>query len=146
MGLDMYMSRKKYMGWNYSKPDEKIPDLSEFDVDSKKVTYIMEEVAYWRKANAIHKWFVDNVQKGIDNCGSYLVSLEDMVKLYKEVKEVINDPQSAEQFLPTSSGFFFGNYEYDEWYFNDLKITKEQVAHIIAGWDESSEYYYQSSW
>jgi len=29
---------------------------------------IGEEVAYWRKANAIHGWFVENVQGGVDDC------------------------------------------------------------------------------
>ena len=29
---------------------------------------IHEQVGYWRKANAIHNWFVDNVQDGIDDC------------------------------------------------------------------------------
>ena len=25
-------------------------------------------VAYWRKANAIHSWFVENCQDGVDEC------------------------------------------------------------------------------
>ena len=29
-----------------------------------------EEVGYWRKANAIHGWFVRNVQNGKDDCGT----------------------------------------------------------------------------
>lgn len=29
---------------------------------------IREEVGYWRKANHIHKWFVDNIQDGEDDC------------------------------------------------------------------------------
>ena len=29
---------------------------------------IMEMVGYWRKQNAIHNWFVENVQDGIDDC------------------------------------------------------------------------------
>lgn len=29
---------------------------------------IIEEVGYWRKANQIHNWFVENVQDGIDDC------------------------------------------------------------------------------
>ncbi len=29
---------------------------------------IMEQVGYWRKANHIHDWFVNNVQDGIDDC------------------------------------------------------------------------------
>lgn len=51
---------------------------------------IYEEVGYWRKANAIHNWFCDNVQGGVDNCGSYevtkiqLTNLLDTCKLVKE--------------------------------------------------------------
>lgn len=30
--------------------------------------YIMEEVGYWRKANQIHNFFVENVQDGEDDC------------------------------------------------------------------------------
>lgn len=29
---------------------------------------IREHVGYWRKANAVHKWFVDHVQGGVDDC------------------------------------------------------------------------------
>lgn len=29
---------------------------------------IIEQVAYWRKANAIHRWFVEHVQDGEDDC------------------------------------------------------------------------------
>ena len=31
--------------------------------------YEDNQIASWRKANAIHKWFVDNVQDGVDDCG-----------------------------------------------------------------------------
>lgn len=39
---------------------------------------IYDEIAYWRKANQIHKWFVDNVQGGEDDCGNYEVSEEQL--------------------------------------------------------------------
>jgi len=42
------------------------------------------ELAYWRKANAIHKWFVDNVQHGVDNCEKYRLTksnIEDLLAL-----------------------------------------------------------------
>ena len=29
---------------------------------------IIEEVGYWRKANQIHNWFIENVQDGEDDC------------------------------------------------------------------------------
>lgn len=41
-------------------------------------TSIYDEIAYWRKANQIHKWFVDNVQDGEDDCGDYEVSEEQL--------------------------------------------------------------------
>ena len=42
---------------------------------------ICEWVGDWRKANAIHKWFVDTVQDGEDDCGYYEVSKEDLENL-----------------------------------------------------------------
>lgn len=42
---------------------------SEWDIE-KSYGYgrIMDQVAYWRKANAIHDWFVNHVQDGEDDC------------------------------------------------------------------------------
>ena len=85
MGLDMYLSRKKYVGANYEHRKVKGEihiNIGEkhLPVDFNKVTYIEEEVGYWRKANQIHKWFVDNVQDGEDNCELHYVSLESLKK------------------------------------------------------------------
>lgn len=38
-------------------------------------------VMYWRKANAIHKWFVNEVQDGNDDCGTYEVDIEKLREL-----------------------------------------------------------------
>ena len=95
MGLDMHLIRKVYIGGNYKhngikgtiglkKGDVKIP------LDKKKIQYIEEDAGYWRKANQIHKWFVDNIQNGNDDCGDYDVSIDQLkglLKLCKEVKE-----------------------------------------------------------
>lgn len=51
-----------------------------------------QNVAYWRKANQIHAWFVENVQDGEDDCGSYMVSkesLEELLDICKELKEKV---------------------------------------------------------
>lgn len=47
---------------------------------TNRVTF-SEMVGYWRKANHIHKWFVDNVQDGEDDCKEYRVSIEQLHKL-----------------------------------------------------------------
>jgi hypothetical protein len=42
---------------------------------------LSEHVGYWRKANQIHKWFVDNVQDYEDDCGYYEVDREQLEQL-----------------------------------------------------------------
>ena len=105
------------------------------------------EVGYWRKANAIHRWFVENVQGGVDDCGEYKVTKEQLIQLHNTCNDILNDPNLAEQLLPTQSGFFFGNTAYDDWYFNDIEETKRIIDEIL---DYKSycldDLYYSSSW
>lgn len=160
MGLDQYLSAKKYLSpaeWRGESSKE------QFDGVLKTVgaeTFVRKEfpsaevsisVGYWRKANAIHQWFVDNCQDGVDDCGSYSVSREKLEELKRvcefvtKVKVVINTDESARKMLPTQSGFFFGGTEYDEYYYSDLTDTIEIAKACLAmppEWDFS----YQSSW
>lgn len=85
MGLDMYLDKRTYVkNWDHMRPEA----LNEITVKKGgelrtdiNISYIIEEVAYWRKANAIHKWFVSHVQGGKDDCGSYYVSREKLTEL-----------------------------------------------------------------
>lgn len=49
---------------------------------------IFQNCAYWRKANAIHAWFVENVQNGVDDCDTYLVT-RDQLEALKEACEIV---------------------------------------------------------
>ena len=67
MGLDMTLSKKTYVqNWDFHKEKEKHTisikkgGKVRKDIKSKRISYIVEEVMYWRKANAIHSWFVEN--------------------------------------------------------------------------------------
>ena len=57
---------KKWCGYDESE----LPNKETIDYFKKllEVEDISEEVGYWRKANAIHAWFVDHVQDSIDDC------------------------------------------------------------------------------
>jgi hypothetical protein len=148
MGLDMYLVKRTYLGWNYDHRTEgkNLPDMSAWGIDSKRISYVEEQIMYWRKANAIHRWFVTNVQAGKDDCGRHNVSKEQIQTLLDCVEDIIDDPASAELYLPTAEGFFFGSTDYDEWYFSDLKHTKDSFKEILNNWDDTAEYYYHSSW
>lgn len=108
-----------------------------------------DEITSWRKANAIHKWFVDNVQDGVDDCGQYKVTKEHLIQLHNACNDVLNDNNLAEQLLPTQSGFFFGGTEYGDGYYYDLRETKNTIDYILEYKSyvfEDDGLYYYSSW
>jgi hypothetical protein len=52
---------------------------------------IIEQVGYWRKANQIHNWFVENIQDGIDDCDYHReVTEEDLEELLDVCKRVLD--------------------------------------------------------
>lgn len=57
-------------------------EYSDYDTEKKWPWYrIKHEVGYWRKANQIHNWFVENVQDGENDCGDYIVTKEKLQEL-----------------------------------------------------------------
>jgi len=149
MGIDMYFTKRLYVGAEYEHRNVKgsieiTVNDEPLSVNFGRVSYIEERAGYWRKANAIHAWFVANVQDGKDDCGDYEVSVKDMEKLLAVVNEVLADHGKAPKLLPTQDGFFFGGTEYDEYYFADLRETKTILENALA--DNKGDYYYHSSW
>lgn len=154
MGLDMYLSTKRYMSKYFDAADvDRIKQVNDIFgvVGIEDEDYGAEEVkfrvAYWRKANAIHDWFVRNCQDGRDECQEAWVSREQLQELIDLCKQVIADPSKAEDLLPTRSGFFFGDTAYDDWYLGQLEYTVERFEKILA--DPAfakADFYYQSSW
>lgn len=154
MGLDMYLSAKKYMSKYFDAADsEKIKSINElFGVEGDEdgdygAQEVIFRVAYWRKANAIHDWFVQNVQDGRDECQEAWVSREQLKELADICKQIIESPKKANKLLPTRSGFFFGSTEYDDWYMQDIQHTADRIDKILA--DPAfakADFYYQSSW
>jgi len=58
---------------------------------------------------------------------------------------VIADPTVAKNRLPRMQGFFFGGYDYDEYYVYDLKETEDILQRALQ-FGSDSYFYYQSSW
>jgi hypothetical protein len=147
MGLDMHLHRRHYPDMNRTKENAvAIAGILGIE-DPKKIGYITEEVMYWRKANHIHKWFVDNIQDGNDDCGQYYVWPEKMRELLVICDRVIDNPELGPELLPTQRGFFFGDTQYDEYYMEDVKNTAEVLRRLIdEGLVGQHDFYYSSSW
>jgi len=140
MGLDMYLYKVREDGRpaeiNYAGPDE------------EQVTFTLpgDEVAYWRKANQIHDYFVKKVQDGNDDCGEYPVTTDDLKLLYKLCRQALVDRNV--EILPTCEGFFFGSTEVDAWYWENLIDTVIMLHPLIQPkvYEHGAEYVYSSSW
>lgn len=142
MGLDMYLTAKKYF---FDEDTPEYQKLQEMMNSELKVESIEFKVGYWRKANAIHKWFVTNVQSDEDNCDTYYVTAENLQKLLDDVNKALESSNPSEV-LPTNSGFFFGSTEYDEVYRKDLTYTKEILEKFLNSKEKNMDVFYHSSW
>ncbi len=80
---------------------------------------------YWRKANQIHGWFVNKLADGVDECQCIRVTRDNL-------------------------GFFFGGYEIDEYYWQDIEETHKQLTELLDEITEENkwnyEIEYQASW
>lgn len=125
MGLDMY-------AYSVAKnPDNE--DLW-FDRENDR-----EEIAYWRKFNALHGWMEDYARDVYDFDGDFnCVPVRlDMVALEKLRDDALN-----KRLTPTE-GFFFGPQEIDDGDYEEvLDFCKKAAAEIFGG----REVYYDSWW
>lgn len=194
MGLDMFLWKmKKQKGKTFNEvmeikrklDNEEIKGVEKenlkmymFHTKLENINYeydsLFKEVYYWRKANAIHQWFVDNIQNGNDDCEDYRVTQKDLQILIDTLRDVYNslcnkemitkkvqdgsieyeikvfkeeDLEIAKQLLPTQEGFFFGGTEYDEYYFEQIKDTLNDLQILDKSFDYENNYLiYGSSW
>lgn len=150
-------------------------------VQPERLSMVEEEVMRWHKANHIHFWFVENVQDGEDDCGTYYIGWDKLRELQvlcekviaasilvdgtvdagtrydrehpnglamRSPGKVIKDASVAKELLPRFEGFFFGSYEYDEDYLQDVIETHDWIISMLADKDAGTDgnLNYHSSW
>jgi hypothetical protein len=166
MGLDMYLYKRTYINThNYPGASPKVKSIeavaidpggkeSPLRIDPRRVGFIYEEIGYWRKANAIHNWFISNCADGVDECQEVFVPIEKMEELLAIVNEVLKDDEleilvdtkRAAELLPTKDGPFFGDTEYNEWYIESLKETKQILVDALKEGGMYVDFFYRASW
>lgn len=148
MGLDMMIYAERQLYWDDEDKAKGelvaklFPELGDKRADSVRV-----EAMYWRKANAIHKWFVDHVQDGEDDCGTYDVTRDHIQGLRSLCAMILADTALAPLMLPPQNGFFFGSTDIDEWYWRDVEGTKAWCDKVLGDsrWDKWT-FTYHASW
>lgn len=158
MGLDMYLYRNLDPNGNVLN----ITPQDEFNTDAftkllKRATTsnspylrptISVNVASWRKANAIHQWFISHCADDVDNCQDIEVSLEDLHELKDTCERILNAPNDInlmERLLPTQDGFFFGDTDLNNAdtlnaYLEDVKYTNDILSEEFKIADEFKKY------
>jgi hypothetical protein len=175
MGLDMYLEKKSYVK-NWNSMDEskqhKVTVLlggkERTDIRAERISYITEEVAYWRKFNALHGWFIENVVDGKDDCREVHVDIDQLIELNNTLKEVLDalnvaptkqvrvvmgwqgnekiyqtidvyDCPKALELLPPCEGFFFGSQEIGSYYKDEVERTIQILDELIKEHAEFEE-------
>ena len=176
MGLDMYVKiRHKdtqskleaYEAWEQKYSYEEFQRLTEEQVEEYRNSepeydedMYGKELIYWRKANQIHNWFVQNYQNGVDDCGRYVITVNDLMKLKELCEKILTMTEKRKEMrypsfsatekvevdipyltlegveyaiehLPSRSGFFFGSTQYDNGYVWDLEDTVERINNTL---------------
>ncbi len=173
----MYLTKRTNIkNWSFTKDEDKTVITLNITERTKniiptRVSYITEDVGYWRKANHIHKWFVDNCADSVDDCNPVEVTASKLIELKElcervvsesklvphinddgtvhETYTVVEDQEHADSLLPTQAGFFFGGTEYDMHYIQDCLDTIQIINDCIDKENKSTydvTYFYEASW
>lgn len=161
--------------WNRQEEYELWNRLITKDIRKSMEKFEYESIGYWRKANHIHRWFVENVQFGQDDCREYEVTINQLWELNNVCLEVLSRIQSLlekngvqeslsnylkghmiheldgfnamefEKILPTEPGFFFGSIEYSNNYFYYILHTIKMIMPLLSEKVEEGTIYVYSS-
>lgn len=227
MGLDMNLYREMVLTDCMELKGDKGDKVGKVLCEDKRFL-TNESVCYWRKFNALHKYFADNFNRQQDdNCVDMYLDIDDIKELLEKLKalrkkikmgkgfvttyysmvnqnhlkgckvgdevlailkktepsrciendiksavitkvfgdnfdvdfridgEVVLNPEVCEKELPTTSGFFFGSTDYDQWYVNDIDSSIEQLTEVVDSHNKLIEagvspydidYYYRASY
>jgi hypothetical protein len=179
MGLDMYIYKKTYVkNWEHTPKGQKFSITikrggKKFEgIKTDRISEITESVGYWRKFNALHNWFVQELADGVDDCKEIYIGedrLKELLGVLQKVKTALDgspkkkvqvhtgwangketyeegeayDTDEVEELFPTAAGFFFGGTEYDDYYYNEVCKTIVLFEELL---EEGGDFYYQASW
>lgn len=150
MGLDMWLYAERHLSEFRENEKALADEVGKHANMPGRIAVIRSEILYWRKMNAIHSWFVKNYQDGVDDCRDCRVPIDAITKLRDICRQVLADHNLAAWLLPTSQGFFFGNLDYDEWYFKDVEHTEQVLTQTLDFLSAEDgvwyDFIYSSSW
>jgi hypothetical protein len=134
MGLDMYMTGRKYVGGHW-QCDEPIRREDDHPIESIEVS-----LGYWRKHRKLHGFIVNTFAEGVDECQTIEMSVDALREIATALRT--ND-------LPCTEGFFFGDDAIDAEEKTNCEEYAQQMEDAIKWLEEGAwerSVYYKASW
>lgn len=153
MGLDSYLYAHTFVSSLYGEEGEaeffnSIKELMQaspfIEEDQLYFAEAKVQVGYWRKFNALHHYIIKNIANGVDNCNPIEFTRHEITKLVSVLEEVNED--NAVELFPTTSGFFFGSTDYDDYYFIQVNNAKQFFSNLLENSPKNWTFTYQASW
>lgn len=178
----MYLTKKTFVQrWSHHKLEDqyevsvKRGGVDYPNIKPERVSNVTEEIMYWRKANQIHGWFVNNCEERVPDV-KYYVTKEDLGNLLETCKKVIEILNQSEkkttkvvggwkngenymvdvdvydgtneimELLPPTEGFFFGSDTIDEWYKQQVEETITTLESELSIISVGYGYEYYACW
>ncbi|HZP75411.1 MAG TPA: hypothetical protein VFB45_04645 [Pseudolabrys sp.] len=176
----MFLSKRTYVkSWEWTKPEDRYEIAitkggKPADIRADRIKEVVEQIAYWHNANAIHRWFVEIAQSGNDDGGEYYVKTEWLRDLLSRCMLVLAGSELTEGEItkgyryvdgketpiieagkvikdPTTAMTLlptddgFGSTEYDEEYLDVIRCTKDALERLLAE-EADGGFYYSATW
>ena len=108
MAILKEMRSTRYWEWDY---EHRYPHNRFYD-----------QVAYWRKTNAVHKWFVDHVQDGEDDCAWHNEVTKEVLEELRDIcKEILE--KCVLVIGKVKNGYTIGPRGGRQWHYEEGKIV-----------------------
>ena len=141
MGLDMFLYDVTEVGPDLNAWPDAVWD-GIYERGDKSV-----RVAQWRKFNALHRWFVETIQGGVDECQlSRTVTADEFRGLHESLRAIAAEPSEGPLRLPVQPGFFFGSTAYGTWYEEEVRDAIPVIENAIKLAEAGRDLRYRSSW
>jgi len=133
-------------------------------LNTKDISEITIPLAYWRKANSIHRWFVEHCFDGdyddyrgedidvsVEQIKELKILCENVLEELKKITSVEEKKKIIDNTLPMQDGFFFGYDDGEngiEWYEQDMKNTIKTLDEALKKIEKYklSDIVYNASW
>lgn len=146
MGLDMSLYKKTYV-----RSDKFILQNEFKDIKPERIVYVIEDIGYWRKANAIHNWILHRVgleqedTNGVDvpltreDLEELLITCKTVLKNSKLVKGIVKNGYTIMPQKGREANIEMGKYIADPSVAKELLPTTEG---FFFGSQDYDQYYY----